>query len=409
MKGEELLKEYCQKTYQKQLVKVNERVYFFYSYGHSNATAIIGDTSVILVDTLDTDECAMDLKSDLAKITDKPVKTIIFTHSHPDHRGGVGAFQETVEEIIAFSPVKESLKYYDKINDFLMQRGHYQHGYGLTDEEAICQGIGIREGKEINHGKYAFLQPTTVYDNDVSRTIDGVKLQLVRAPGETDDQILIWLEDDQVICTGDNYYGVFPALYAIRGTQYRDIATWIESLEKILSYPSIALLPGHTKALIGHQLIQEQVGHFKEAIEYVFFTTLDCMNQKMTMDETVQQVQLPDHLRKLPYLQEYYGTVEWAVKSIYNGYVVWFDGNATNLLPVSQKEYNQTLLELIGKDKLLEKVHHLMKEENYQLALQLLELCDDKELRRECLLQRAKQVTSANARHYYIASAKAIK
>lgn len=409
MNGEDLLKEYCQKTYQKQLVKINERIYFFYSYGHSNAIAIIGDTSVILVDTLDSDECAHDLKRDLAKITDKPVKTIIFTHSHPDHRGGAGAFCDTVEEIIAFSPVKESLKYYDQINDFLMQRGQYQHGYGLSDEEAICQGIGIREGKEINHGKYAFLQPTIIYNHDISRVIDGVKLQLVRAPGETDDQVLVWLEDDQVICTGDNYYGVFPALYAIRGTQYRDIATWIESLDKILSYPSIALLPGHTKAIIGYQQIQEQVGHFKEAIEYVFFTTLECMNQKMTLDEIVQHVQLPDHLRKLPYLQEYYGTVEWAVKSIYNGYVGWFDGNATNLLPVSQKEYHQTLLELIGQEQLLEKIQNLMKEGNYQLALQLLEINDNKELKKKCLLQRAKQVTSANARHYYIASAKDIR
>ena len=47
-----------------------------------------------------------------------------------------------------------------------------------------------------------------------------------------------------------------------------------------------------------------------------------------------------------------------------------------------------------------------MEQEEYQLALQLLELIDDKELKKECLLKRAKQVTSANARHYYIAYAK---
>lgn len=406
---EELLKHYCKETYQKELIKINERIYFFYSYGHSNAIAIIGDTSVILVDTLDSDVYGNDLKEDLKKITDKPVKTIIYTHGHPDHRGGAGAFKETVEEVIAFTPIKEGLKYYDKINDFLMQRGRYQHGYGLSDEEAICQGIGMREGKETNHGKYVFLKPTTVYDDNVSRIIDGVSLDLVRAPGETDDQIFVWLKDDQVICTGDNYYGVFPALYAIRGTQYRDIATWLDTLEKILSYPSVALLPGHTRPLIGKEKVQEQVGHFKEAIEYVFFKTLDCMNKKMTMDETVQTVKLPKELKELPYLQEYYGTVEWAVKSIYNGYVGWFDGNPTNLLPVSQKEYNQTLLELIGKDQLMDKIKSCMQDENYQLALQLLEIQDASQLRKECLLNRAKQVTSANARHYYIASAKNIK
>lgn len=47
-----------------------------------------------------------------------------------------------------------------------------------------------------------------------------------------------------------------------------------------------------------------------------------------------------------------------------------------------------------------------MQEDNYQLALQLLEIYEDKQLKKESLLKRAKQVTSANARHYYIAYAK---
>ena len=79
-----------------------------------------------------------------------------------------------------------------------------------------------------------------------------------------------------------------------------------------------------------------------------------------------------------------------------------------NLLPVSQQEYNQTLLDLIGQDKLIDRIKNCMHQEQYQLALQLLELIDDKELKKECLLQRAQQVTSAKARHYYIACAKKI-
>jgi len=406
MNGEKALLDFYKETYQKEMIKVNERIYHFFSYGHSNATAIIGETSVILIDTLDCDVFAKEMLKDLQTITNKPVETIIYTHNHPDHRGGAGVFKDTVKEIIAFTPVKPMLKHYDKINDVLMQRGHDQHGYGLTDEEAICQGIGKREGKETNQGHYTFVTPTTLYEQSLSRTIDGVSLQLVRAPGETDDQIFVWLEDDQVICTGDNYYGVFPALYAIRGTQYRDLATWVETLDNILSYPSIALLPGHTKPLFSYQEIQEVVGNFKKAIEFILFETLECMNKGMTIDETVEHVQLPSQLSHLPYLKEYYGMVEWAVKSVYVGYVGWFDGNPVNLLPLYQKEYYQELKALIGEEKLLDKINQCMNNQQYQLALQLLELTDYPQLKKECLLQRAKQVTSANARHYYIARAK---
>ena len=211
MSGEEKLKEFAARNFQKTMTKVNGRIYHFLGYGHSNAIAIIGDTSVILVDTLDSDEYACGMMRELEKITDKPVKTIIFTHGHPDHRGGSGAFRDTVEEVIAFAPQKPVLKHYDRLEHILARRGRFQHGYGLT--EAVCQGIGIREGKETGHGKYDFLSPTTVYNQkSVERTIDGVKLKLVSAMGETDDQIFVWLEDDRVICTGDNYY-ISPSYY----------------------------------------------------------------------------------------------------------------------------------------------------------------------------------------------------
>ncbi|ETA79291.1 alkyl/aryl-sulfatase [Youngiibacter fragilis] len=409
MLGEQRLIRFTEENYGKQITKVNDRIYHFLGFDHSNAVAIIGDTSVILVDTLDSDGCAEEMKAELLKITDKPVRTIIYTHGHPDHRGGAGAFRETAEEIIAFLPQKPILKHYDRLNGILAKRGTYQHGYGLTDEEAICQGIGIREGKETGKGRYDFINPTTSYsDKVVERIIDGVRIRLVSAIGESDDQIYIWLEDDRVICTGDNYYGCWPNLYAIRGTQYRDIATWIDSLDEILSYDSAALLPGHTKPLIGNELIREQVGTFRDAIEFVLLTTLGCMNRGMTMSEAVEHVKLPMRFADKDYLGEYYGTVEWSVRSIFTGYLGWFDGNPAKLMPVSDREINKVLLEMIGEEKLLVKIRECMEKEEYQLALQLLELTENNDLNKEALLMRAKQMTSANARHYLIASAKEI-
>ena len=87
-------------------------------YGHSNAIAIIGETSIILIDTLDSDYRAKVMKDELAKISDKPVKTIIYTHGHPDHLGGAGAFRDTVVEVIAFKPRKPILKYYIELVNY---------------------------------------------------------------------------------------------------------------------------------------------------------------------------------------------------------------------------------------------------------------------------------------------------
>ena len=417
MTGEEKLRKFTEEQYKKQVTKVNHRIYHFLGWGHSNATAIIGETSVILVDTLDSDERAKRLRAELATITDKPVRTIIYTHSHPDHRGGAGAFRDTVEEIIAFKARTEPLDGYGRIAAALNQRGEFQFGYELTDEENISQGIGPREGKAVGDGVYDFMPPTTVYDVDTTtRTIDGVTMELTAAPGETDDQLFVWLEEDKVMISGDNYCGCWPNLYAIRGTQYRDIAQWIKTLEKILSYPAEALLPGHTAPLIGRDQILEVVGNFKNAIASVFDQTLDCLGRGLTLAETVESVRLPEELRDKEYLGEYYGTVEWSVKGIYNGYVGWFDGDAAHLMPCPRREFSAAVLELAGgPDKLLAKALSCLEKGESQLALELLELLGGeaqsgkiKEVKRRALLARAAQMTSANARHYYICSAKEI-
>lgn len=403
------LRTFSKTTYHQKITKVNDRIYHFFGYGHSNATAIIGQNAIILVDTLDSDGWAMEMKAELEKISDFPVKTIIYTHSHPDHRGGAGVFKDTVEEIIEHAPVKENMPFYEEINDGLMKRGFKQHGYGLNDEEAISQGIGLREGKVSGKGQYAFLPATTVYtEPQIKRNIAGVDIEIISAPGETEDQIYVWLKEDGVICCGDNYYGCFPALYAIRGSQYRDLSKWVDSLTKMLTHQPQVLLPGHTEALIGQALIQKQVGTFRDAIAYVLHETLACINQGLDLDETIARVKLPKEMACQPYLQEYYGMVTWAVKSVYCGYVGWFDGNPTHLVPVSKKTYQATLLELIGKESLLTKVKTCMAQEEYQLALELLEMVDEPLLKKECLIKRAEQMTSANARHYLLACAKEI-
>ena len=65
-------------------------------------------------------------------------------------------------------------------------------------------------------------------------------------------------------------------------------------------------------------------------------------------DELVAHVKLPPHLAESPYLQEYYGTVEWSVRAIYSDHLGWFDGNATHLFPMPETERAQRIVALAG-------------------------------------------------------------
>lgn len=415
--GEEMLKDFTARAYPRQVTEIIPGlIYHVMGYGHSNAGFIIGASSVILIDTLDSDYRAQKLKSLIAGYTDKPVKTIIYTHGHPDHRGGAGAFAENRPEIIAFAPCKPVLGRTDALNEVFRERGNKQFGYSLSNEENISQGIGIREGRTQGEGQYSFLPPTTVYrEEKVLRDIDGITLELAPAPGESDDQLLVWIPAHKVLCCGDNYYGCWPNLYPIRGGQYRDISAWVDTLDKLIAYQADYLLPGHTRPILGAPAVRETLTNFRDAIDYVLRETLKGMNQGLSMDEVAAAVKLPKKWAGLPYLGEFYGTVAWSVRGIYTGYVGWFDGNPTHLNPLPPQSRAQKTIALMGGP---ESVHSAIKQaldsRDYQWSIELADLLmaadNTNQQAKHCkvrgLIGLAQMETSANGRHYYLTCAK---
>lgn len=406
---EEQLAAYRDRTHKKTLTKVGSRVYHFAGYAHSDIIAIVGQTSVILVDAGDCVSHAQAVKEELARLTDKPVTTLIYTHGHPDHRGGAAAFRDTLQEIIAFTPVHPGLPYNDRVRAILMKRGKWQFGLGLSEDEIITQGLGPREAIAVTGEKGQPLPPTTVYDEgDVMRTIDGVRLVMLRTPGETDDALSVWLPDDGALCCGDLYYSCWPNVYAIRGGAYRNIADWIDSLSRVIDLEAPALLGGHHQALLGADIVRQALTCYRDALQSVLDQTLDCINEGLDADQAAERVKLPEALAAREDLGEFYGTIAFAVRSIYTGYLGWFDGNTARLLPSPRDHYNAQMVDLIGKDKLLARIDQAIKEEDYQFGLELCQLLPGQveERRKACLVGRASQTTSSNARNWYLSQAK---
>lgn len=415
--GAQILREFAERNFKEQIREIVPGIWHVLGVGHSNATIIEGATGVILVDCFESVERGERLKAIVHEKTGKEVHTIIYTHSHVDHRGGAEAFGGSVLEVIAFAPKFAVLDRTEKLFDVQMLRGERQFGYGLTDEQAITQGLGNREGVVYGERRGP-LPPRPLYDEDVvEREIDGVKLVLRRLPGETDDTAMVWLPEQKILCSGDDYYGCFPNLYAIRGSQYRNIAEWIKSLDVILSYDAEYLLPGHTAPLVGHAQVQEVVGNFRDAIDWILETTLAGMNAGKTIDELAAEIRLPEKYAALPYLGEHYGCTEWTVRAIYTAYLGWFDGNATNLHPLAPVKRAKKMLALAGgREHVLETAKQAVAEKEYQWCM---ELCDmllaDQEttdvllLKAEAMECLAEYETSANGRHYYIACAMEIR
>ena len=193
-------------------------------------------------------------------------------------------------------------------------------------------------------------------------------------PGETDDQILTWFADQRVAIAGDNMYRSWPNLYAIRGTQYRDVRNWCESVDRIRALRPDHLVLGHTAPISGATDVDEALDVYSRGLWHVYNATVEGMNAQKTPDELAHEITLPDDLAHHPLLREYYGKISWSVQAIYSGILGWFDGNPTKLNALHPADRAGRIADLAGgADVLLDKAREALTGGEAQWAA---ELCD---------------------------------
>jgi Alkyl sulfatase and related hydrolases len=61
--------------------QVTERVFLAYGYADANSILLVGDDGVVVVDTTEDEIKARSILAEFRKITDKPIKALIYTHS----------------------------------------------------------------------------------------------------------------------------------------------------------------------------------------------------------------------------------------------------------------------------------------------------------------------------------------
>ncbi|ONI45951.1 MBL fold hydrolase [Epulopiscium sp. SCG-B10WGA-EpuloA2] len=412
--GEQKLIQQAKVGFPKGITKICDDVYFFLGYGGSTCILVVGDSSCLLIDTLNGLGVATEALAEIKKISDKPIKNIIYTHyTHFDHTGGATVFTDDNPEIYGHKPVYAQYKHTELIKDICQIRGARQFGRGLTPQEIISVGVGPIND---NNGKQGHLKCTKLLEDDVTTlNLDGIEVVIVATAGETDDQIFVYLPKYEVLCCGDNFYESWPNLYAIRGSQYRDVSSWVDALRRMISYNPKYLLPGHTRPIIGKENVKETLTNYADALEYVLIKTLEGMNQGKTPDELVEEIKLPEHFAKLSYLQEYYGTVAWSIRSIFDGYLGWYDGNPTHLGSMKKKDKAlKTIKMMNGAENIISEINRAITEHEEQWALELCDILLDanievdtaKKLKATALYILGRMQTSANGRHYYLSVSK---
>jgi len=409
--------------FQQEVIEIAAGVYTAVGFGVSPTSMIVGETGVVIIDTQIDSGTAEAVLSEFRKITNKPVSGIILTHGHGDHTGGVGVFSAAGEDVQIWTREgfnQESRFLADAGLTIQRARGARQGGFLLEPEQRINNGVAKAFYPQRGGAVFAAedTEPTHLVRKARERvSIAGVELDLVAATGEAYDEIYIWYAQERVVFAGDNFYKSWPNLYAIRGTPYRDVLAWIDSLSSMINEKPNHLVGGHTRPINGREQSVETLTNYRDAIKSIFDQTIDGMNRGLTPDELVETVTLPEKFANFDYLREYYGNIEWGVRAIFSGYLGWFDGNPSELFPLSDREEAARVADLAGGAEALFAHAKNSLSESPQWTAQL---CDHllalnhkvgevKLLKADALEQLGSELLTATGRNYYFTVAKQLR
>jgi cyclase len=180
--------------------------------GGGNSGVIVGDKGVIVVDAKTTPAAGKELLDDIAKITPKPVTTVILTHSDGDHVNGLASFPAGIT-IIAHENNKK--------------------------EQDAALAAGGRGAPPAGH-----LPTQVVSKNKEDLKIDGVKVQVFHwANAHTSGDLVVYLPSEKIVFTGDIITTQPDALIHLEKNGSSE--GWVTTAKGIAALNADQFVPGH--------------------------------------------------------------------------------------------------------------------------------------------------------------------
>jgi glyoxylase-like metal-dependent hydrolase (beta-lactamase superfamily II) len=195
---------------------------YWVSGGIGNTAFVIGNTSVIAIDAQMFIPTARKQLAEIAKITPKPVKVMVLTHSDPDHINGLPAFPGGME-IIAQDNAK-----------------HVIEALG-----ADLNSNGFPPSPEIRN-----YVPTRTVKNSETTVLDGVPVVLIHTgPAHTDGDLAIYLPMQKLVFAGDLLTPAIGPYPGIHLDKHGSSLGMFASLRAILALDADTYIPGHGDVL----------------------------------------------------------------------------------------------------------------------------------------------------------------
>ncbi|MFH1026442.1 MAG: MBL fold metallo-hydrolase [Pseudomonadota bacterium] len=211
-----------------ELTRIADNVYSYVgvkdsSPGHSfaaNAGIVIGSDAVLVVDTLISAKEGERFLADIRKVTNKPIKYVVNTHTHLDHAFGNCVFARIGATVISHNAERALL---EKVGAGILQNSG---NYGLKAEDMAGTVITL---------------PSLAFSERLTIDLGNETVELIRTgPSHTEGSVVVHVPSGKLLFSGDILFSDFHP-YLADG----DINGWVKNIDALLAMDLQKIIPGH--------------------------------------------------------------------------------------------------------------------------------------------------------------------
>jgi len=403
--------------------KLAEGVWCIGGYSLANTTVIEAEDGLIVYDTGDTRAEAEHIRAAIQTISNKPVKVIIYSHSH--YAMGAGALVDDPDDVLIIGhpnlneTVENSLKgggspsAIPEVGPLMTSRVLIQFNNFMPTEGPDAAITGKLEvGKPI-----AFLPANKTVQDGETLELLGIKMQFFTEYVTDDYNLTVFVPEKKLVMNNFFWPGT-PNIYTLRGGVYRNPLIWRDGLKLIRDLQPAILSNTHTRAIVGKDEVMNRLTGYMDQLTLTYDQTLRGILAGMGPDDLRHAIYIPKHMQEIPENAQSYGETIHFPEAIYQYVIGWFDWDVTKLFEIAPKDEAVRMIELMGgQQKVVNAAKKALDDKEYAWGAQVIQYVyllepeneEVRNLKAELLRQMAYRTTGSISRAFLMTEALALE